>query len=271
MLNITGTDGLNNSYWQLSSQRANLQVESGANINAAGTYKIATGTVYLTTGGASLDRLDGAGLIFSNNNPTTLKIVDAVSGTPWNVTVKGPVTLAGNTTTYMSFTGATNTADLLDVQNGDLTLNGNLSLTSIDNNRPTVPLNFFDDAGAAPSIKDLGLKITDSTGGTGTGKVVPKNAGLVYYQVTIKWKPPSQLPLRVELENEGEQGSAGAKANFLHGQESEADNSCLKYLSNLGKKCDGQVISCRSWIGSDFVISSELPMYGSRAEASCNA
>jgi len=188
MLNITGTDALNNSYWQLNGTRDALAVRSGANISAAGKYQIATGTVYLVTGGASTDRLDGAGLIFSNNNPTTFNIADAVSGTPGTVTVKGPVTLAGNTTTTMSYTGApTNTADLLDVQNGTLTLAGTLSLTSTNGVPPTVPLNFFDDIGGSPAINGAFARIVDSTGAmNSTGKVVTQNANLLYYQITIK-------------------------------------------------------------------------------------
>lgn len=189
MLKITGVDGGNVGFWQKPDPNyaGSLFVDAGANLNAAGTYQIDGGNVYLQTGGASLDRLDGAGLIFGNANATYLIIDDNPTGGPGTVTVKGPVTLAAKTTTTMSFTGGSNQADLLDVQNGALTLNGKLSLHGIGGRMPTAPLNFFDDSGATPAITDLGIVITDDAGGKNdTGRVVTQNANLKYYQVTIK-------------------------------------------------------------------------------------
>jgi hypothetical protein len=54
----------------------------------------------------------------------------------------------------MSFTGASNVCDQLDVVTGELTLNGTLNLTSTDRLPPTAPLAFFDDSDAnyQPSI-----------------------------------------------------------------------------------------------------------------------
>ena len=74
-----------------------------SNISAVGTYEIDTGTVQLTAGGTNLDRLDGQGLNFGNDNFTYLNIVDAANQTPGTVTVQGPVNMAANTTTTMNF------------------------------------------------------------------------------------------------------------------------------------------------------------------------
>src|SRR5207245_8583216 len=129
MLNVTGEDLGGCSYWQTADSRAQLQVGPSANINAVGTYEISAGTVqFKAPSGSSADELDGAGLIFYNDsNPTlstTLRINDSTFGTPGDVKITGPVTLASRTETNLHFDGATNTADVLDVRNGALTLNG---------------------------------------------------------------------------------------------------------------------------------------------------
>jgi hypothetical protein len=88
MLNILGNDGNGYSYWQKTNAAANLQVDSAANINAVGTYRIDIGTVQLTApSGGSADELDGAGLIFGNASNTFLTMVDSTFGTPGVVTV----------------------------------------------------------------------------------------------------------------------------------------------------------------------------------------
>jgi len=185
MLNLTGKDASGYSYWQKTGSTALLQLDNGANINAAGTYQIDIGTVKLTApGGGRADELDGAGLNFGNANATSLTFVDA-GVTPGTVTVQGPVTLAANTTTTLNFTGGSNTADLLDVKNGTLTLNGTLKLNSTDNKKPTAALNFLDDSGFGPSIAGNFTSITDSLNGTDVGAKVTNNPQLIYYQVTI--------------------------------------------------------------------------------------
>jgi hypothetical protein len=187
MLKITGQDSNGVSFLEGdASSNAVLQVDAGANISAAGTYQIVEGTVTLTvTSAGSSDALDGAGLIFGNSYPTFLKLVD--SGTSnGTVTVQGPVTLAQNTTTTASFIGSRNTADLLDVHNGTLTLAGKLSLTSTDRQKPTNPLNFLDDSGDSPTINGNFASISDNIDGNDTGQIVPNNPYLVDYQVTIK-------------------------------------------------------------------------------------
>ena len=73
-------------------------MDAGANITAAGKYQIDIGTV----------------------------------------TVQGDVKLGLNTVTTMNFSGGNNTADVLDVYNGILTLNGSLRLHSNDSQKPTM-------------------------------------------------------------------------------------------------------------------------------------
>jgi hypothetical protein len=187
MLNITGKDAAGISYCQQTGAAGILKVAADGNIDAAGTYQINVGTVQLTVaGGGTADELDGAGLIFGNTNLTSLTLVDLNSGTPGTVTVQGPVTLAANTTTTENFNGTNNTADLLDVHNGTLTLAGTLKLLSGRSGKPTQPLNFLDDSGNTPAIAGGFASITDDVHGTDTGQVVPNNPYLDYYQVTIK-------------------------------------------------------------------------------------
>ena len=125
------------------------------------------------------------GLNFGNANRTSLIFVDS-AGTPGTVTVTGPVTLAANTTTTLNFNGANNVADLLDVHNGALTLNGTLSLRSLDGKKPTQPFDFLDDSGQ-PMINGAFTSIKDDAGGMNdTGQVVKPNGQLWQYQVTIK-------------------------------------------------------------------------------------
>jgi hypothetical protein len=185
MLKITGVDPFGYSYWQKSSANAVLMVDSGSNISAAGSYQINAGTVQLLTGGNSFDRLDGTGINFGNVANTNLTIVDG--GTPGFISVQGPVTLAANSTTTMSFLGATNAPDQLIVQNGALTLNGTLNMHSIDGAKPnpSVALNFFQDTAAVASIIDSGLKFMDDVNGTDKGTVFKQNVNQWYYQVKI--------------------------------------------------------------------------------------
>ena len=109
-LKITGVDGNNDSYYQDSLFAATngtglLEVDSGGNVNAVGDFDIKAGTVQLTAGADPTDQLDGNNLIFRGSIATTLNIMDATAGTPGTVTVQGEVTLGGNTTTNMNFTG----------------------------------------------------------------------------------------------------------------------------------------------------------------------
>jgi hypothetical protein len=108
-------------------------------------------------------------------------------GTPGQVTIQGPVTLPANTTTTLNFNGVNNTADLLDVKNGTLTLNGILKLLSNDRvTKPTQALNFLDDSGAAPVIAGAFTSITGNIPMAAyAGQVVVNNPQLKYYQVTI--------------------------------------------------------------------------------------
>jgi hypothetical protein len=180
LLNITGTTG-NISYWQKQSTDAALKIDSGANINATGTYQIDAGLVQFKGGG---DQLDGAGLNFGNVMATTLAIVD-IELTQVTVTVQGPVTLAANTTTKLNYMGARNTSDVLDVKNGPLTLAGTLYLASLDGRKPTQPLFFLDDSGNGATINGDFASIGGSLTGTYKGAKKPINATLIYYQVTI--------------------------------------------------------------------------------------
>jgi hypothetical protein len=189
MLNITGTDANNVSYWQKTGANGQLQVDNGSNINAAGTYQIDIGLVQLTApGGGSADELDGAGLNFGNANNTKLTVVDSLAGTPGDVKVVGPVTLAANTTTTLNFNGSNNTADVFDVRNGALTLNGTLKLLSNDGRTlPTAPLTFFDDiAGAADILGDFSSITNNINRNIDTGQIVVLDPTEWDYQVTVQ-------------------------------------------------------------------------------------
>jgi hypothetical protein len=188
LLNITGKDGDGASYLQQADNGAALLLESGANINASGTYQIATGKVTLTApAGGSADELDGLGLFFSGT--TALKIVDATPGTPGTVTVQGPITLAQGTTTTVNYNGGTNKSDRLDDKNGLFTLNGTLEMLGGTTGAPNVPLNFLDDTGSVGLFAgNFTTWIGDLTGATYAGNVVPVN-GVLMYQVTIT--PPA--------------------------------------------------------------------------------
>jgi hypothetical protein len=190
------------AYWQKDSAQASLTVSSGGNIsgvdngtgNGPGTFQIDTGTVTLTApSGGAADELDSGGLIFgSDDSGQTLAIVDSTPGTSGTVTIQGPVTLSYNTTTTMNFTGGNNTADLIDVKNGALTVAGRLVLNATDRTIPTKPLNFLDDSNplGVPSLTGSFSSITDNVNllGTDSGAMVPNNAQLLYYQVTFN--PP---------------------------------------------------------------------------------
>ena len=189
MLNITGKDTTNHSYWQKTSGTALLQIDSGSNINAAGDYQIDVGEVKLTApSDGSADELDGAGLYFGSGLPTFLTIVDSTFGTPGTVTVQGPVTLAAQTTTTLNYKGSNNTADLLDVKNGILTVAGTLKLKSNGSGKPTVALNFLDDSGNGASIVGTFQSITGDIAPpvTYSGAIVYVNPVLYYYEVTIQ-------------------------------------------------------------------------------------
>jgi hypothetical protein len=187
MLRIAGIDGRNVSYWQELDARARLLLESGANLNAVGIFEIDFGAVQLTApSGGTADELDGQGLIFGNANPTSLTFVDSTAGTPGTVTIQGPVTLAGNTITTLNYNGGNNTADLLDVKNGALTLAGTLKLMSGGTGKPNNWLNFFDDSGPGPVINGNFATFTgDIAGAQYANRQVVNNPQLVYYQVRI--------------------------------------------------------------------------------------
>lgn len=187
MLNLTGADGNGYSYWQTAGAGPNLQVDAGANLRASGTYQIDNGLVQFTApSGRSADELDGAGLNFGNTNATSLTLVDSTAGIPGTVTLQGPVRLGQNTVTTMNFSGGTNTADCLDVQNCGLTLNGTLVVNSADRQKPTQALTFFDDAGNAPAITGEFTSIRDNLGRTDSWAIVTINPNLLYFQVLIQ-------------------------------------------------------------------------------------
>ncbi len=170
MLNLAGLDGAGNSYWQKTGTSALLQLDGGANINAAGTYQIDSGTVQFTAPpGSSRDELDGEGLTFGNGNPTAMTFVDMTRGTPGTVEVQGPVSLAANTTTTMNFNGTNSTADQMSVSGGALTVAGSLKLNG--NQKPAEALPFFTDTGATPTINGAWASIADNLGGTDTWTV----------------------------------------------------------------------------------------------------
>jgi hypothetical protein len=189
MLNITGKDVAGFSYWQTTAASALLKIDVGANLNAAGTYQITIGTVQLTApSGGFADELDGAGLNFTDDNNTSLMIVDSTVGTPGQVTVQGPLSLGAKTTTTLNFSIANNRADLLDVKNGALTLNGTLRLLGDQRPVNATTFNFLDDSGATPSINGaFAPPITGNVAGAMyTGQPVTNNPQLIYYQVTIQ-------------------------------------------------------------------------------------
>ncbi len=190
MLYISGNDVANYSYWQKTGVNGLLSVTAGANLKAKATYQIDIGTVELTppAGGNAADELDGAGLNFGNAVATKLTFVDlwAPMGVPGTVTVQGPVTLAAKTTTTLNYNGGNNTADLLDVKNGALTLAGTLKLMSNGSGKPTQPLNFLDDSGAAPAMVGAFASITgDIVGAMYASRKVVQNGQPTYYEVTI--------------------------------------------------------------------------------------
>jgi hypothetical protein len=192
MLNVTGTDDLGEgiSYWQDTSANAVLAVDVGSNIRAVGTYEIDTGTVQLQAlsgQNMTIDALDGQGLNFGNISPTFLTVTDSTIGAPGWVGVGGPVTLAANTTLTMHFSGASNTPDVLYVQNGALNLGGTLNLLSVDQplQKPTASLDFLGDSGGAASIGGAFASFTGNVpGATYTGGLDPLHPG--FYQVTIQ-------------------------------------------------------------------------------------
>jgi hypothetical protein len=186
LLHLWSKDAAGRSYWQQVGGSAQLYVQGG-NINAAGTFEIDTGTVqFMAVSGATSDYLDGAGLIFGNANQTALTIVDSTRGTPGTVTIQGPVTLAANTTTTENFAGGGNTADLIDVQNGTLTLNGTLNLISGNGRRPLQALNFLDDQGGVPTIAAnfTTIDVLDIPAAVIANAII-NNGGVLNYQVTI--------------------------------------------------------------------------------------
>jgi hypothetical protein len=188
MLKVTGKDANNVSYWQKTDSGAKLQLDKNANINAAGSYQIDIGTVQMTAGSPTSDRLDGGGLglVFGNTNNTSLTIVDQTAGTPGNVTVQGPVTLAANTTVEMNFNGTAGTVDTLSVQNGVLALNNSkLSLNSSDKATKLGALStMFYDTGTPADITGGFASIVDDIGNNyTTQKKVKVNNQSYYYQV----------------------------------------------------------------------------------------
>jgi hypothetical protein len=188
MLNITGKDATNYSYWQKTGATGQLQVDAGSNLNAIGSYQIDIGLVQLTApNGKAADELDssGAGLVFANVNNTNLTIVDAGAGTG-TVTIQGPVTMAAKTTTTLNCFGGNNTADLLDVQKGPLTLAGTLKLNIVDSIRPAQALTFFDDTGGTPVLGGAFATFTDTLGDKNDTGQVGNGANGLIYQVTFK-------------------------------------------------------------------------------------
>jgi hypothetical protein len=181
-LNITGEDADDNSYWQDTGANALLNVRSDGTIKGAGNFLIDVGTVQVTPpSSGNGPAIDSAELIFGNDSNTYLTVVDS-GGTQGTVTIKGPVTLAANTTTTLSFSGANDTSDLLDVQ-GTLTLAGTLSLNGDE--KPDDTLYFLDSSGAGATINGDFAQITNNVGGTASGDKVQINGQLWYYEVDI--------------------------------------------------------------------------------------
>jgi hypothetical protein len=211
-LMINGTDSSGYSYWQPDASQGGssgglggqsitpggggatgagtlLIIDAGGNISADGIFEIDSGTVQLTApSGGSADELDGVALNFGTGDgqSASLTVVDSTFGTCGTVTVQAMISLALSTTTTMNFNGGNNTADLIDVKGAPLTLNGTLKLVSSDGNKPTQPLNFFDESGTSPPpLTSSFWSITDNVNGTDTGEAVTNNPQLIYYQVTI--------------------------------------------------------------------------------------
>jgi hypothetical protein len=184
-LYIDAFDANTDSYWQKTSGNAKLKVDANASLLADGAFQIDIGTVQLTApSGSSAVELDGGGLNFGNANPTFLKIVDSTAGSPEQVTVQGGVTLAQNTVTTMNFSGANNTADLLNVEDGQLTLAGTLMLLGDKN--PKQSFDFFAMVGNNPLILGNFTGITDNVGGNDTGQFFFDPPSVDYYQVKIQ-------------------------------------------------------------------------------------
>jgi hypothetical protein len=183
LLNITGKDANNVSYWQKTDGAGLLQVKQNGNINAAGNYQIDTGTVQLATGGTSIDRLDGAALIFGNANNTALTLVDQTNGTPGTATVQGPVTLAANTTVTMNFNGTAGTTDALNVQNGVLALNNSKLILKAapDGVKLGAVSTLFNDMGTPADITGAFASIVDTLRNNYTTQTKVKVNNQFYY------------------------------------------------------------------------------------------
>jgi hypothetical protein len=184
MLALEGQDANGYSYWQKTSPSAQLKVGVGGQISGDGIFQIDIGTVQLTApGGGSTDALNVSALDFGNANATSLTIVDSML-MPGQVNIQGEVNLAQNTRTTMNFSAATNTADLLMVQNAPLTLNGSLRL--VGDQKPTQPLTFFADSAQNPFIFGNFSSITDNVGGTNDTSDTGLDWPFEYYRVTIQ-------------------------------------------------------------------------------------
>lgn len=181
---IAGTNSSGYSYWQGSSQAATLFVYGTEEIAASGTFQIDTGTVDLVANASSAE-LSGQGLNFGDDNPTFLTVVGIGGGGV--AIVSGPVTLGDLTTTQLTFSGANNTADWIDVENGSLTLDGTLYLQSTNGQKPTQALYFLADT-VTPSILGAFSSITGNINPapTYTGTVNTDDSDAYYYQVIIQ-------------------------------------------------------------------------------------
>jgi hypothetical protein len=189
LLSITGTNLSGYSYWQDTDAGASLKVATGSNINATGTFQIDTGTVQLqalSNAAPTLDELDGAGMNFGNDYNTYLTITDSTPGMPGWVSVGGPVTLAANSRLTENFSGANNTADMLWVQNGNLSLAGTLYLNSTDNQKPTQALDFLGDSGGANALIGNFTTLMGNINPAPTYTGGPDLFNPGYYQVTIQ-------------------------------------------------------------------------------------
>ncbi|MBY0228583.1 MAG: hypothetical protein K2W96_04815 [Gemmataceae bacterium] len=188
MINITGKDAADRSYWQQAGALAKLQIAAGGNLAGLGTVRIDIGLAEFTApSGGSAEVVRSAGLVFGNANQTLLTIKDSGAGTG-TLTVHGSVTLAANTITTMNFKGgAAPAADLIGVRGGGtLTLAGTLRLKG-SGGLPAVPLVFFDVIDAMPTLNGGFATITDDQGGTNdVGAVVNNPPQQKKYQVTIQ-------------------------------------------------------------------------------------